>query len=120
MKRAIIFGATGGIGQVIANELAADGWSLYLHYSNQEQVANKLANQLMNQFPKQDFIAIKLDFLANNFELQQFCKGLLPVNVVIFAQGVTNYGFFGEQDLDNLEQEIQINLVTPLKLTRLL
>lgn len=120
MKRAIIFGATGGIGQVIANELAADGWSLYLHYSNQEQVANKLANQLMSQFPKQDFIVIKLDFLANNFELQQFCKGLLPVNVVIFAQGVTNYGFFGEQDLDNLEQEIQINLVTPLKLTRLL
>lgn len=120
MKRAIIFGATGGIGQAIATELAADGWSLYLHYSNQEQVASELADKLMSQFPEQDFIAIKLDFLASNMELQQFCQGLLPVNVAIFAQGITHYGFFGEQDLDNLEQEMKINLLTPLKLTRLL
>ena len=31
MKRAIVFGATGGIGQAICRDLAEDGWSLYLH-----------------------------------------------------------------------------------------
>lgn len=31
MKRAIVFGATGGIGSSICEDLAKDGWSLYLH-----------------------------------------------------------------------------------------
>ena len=30
MKRAIIFGATGGIGRAIASRLAETGWSLYI------------------------------------------------------------------------------------------
>ena len=31
MKRAIIFGATGGIGRSIAENMAENGWSLYIH-----------------------------------------------------------------------------------------
>lgn len=41
MKRAIIFGATGGIGRAIASRLAETGWSLYIHYNHSSQEAKK-------------------------------------------------------------------------------
>ena len=46
MKRAIVFGATGGIGQAICRELALSGWSLYLHYNTKKEQAEQLAQEL--------------------------------------------------------------------------
>ncbi|KRL63874.1 elongation factor P 5-aminopentanone reductase [Lactobacillus psittaci] len=120
MKRAIVFGATGGIGQSICGELAANGWSLYIHYSHNQEKADLLAEKLTKQYPMQDFLTIKLDFLVSNQDLESFCFSLLPINAAIFAQGITHFGFFGEQELDNFDQEMKVNLLTPLKLTKLL
>lgn len=55
MKRAIVFGATGGIGQEICRDLAAEGWSLYLHYNSHEQTALDLGKELFAKYPSQDF-----------------------------------------------------------------
>ena len=69
MKRAIVFGATGGIGQEICRDLADAGWSLYLHYHSNAQGAQELAQELFAKYSKQDFMPVQLDFAVGDTEL---------------------------------------------------
>lgn len=120
MKRAIVFGATGGIGQAICQDLADNGWSLYLHYNSHQEIADKLSQKMFAKYPQQDFMPIKLDFDSADEQLSNFVKNLLPVNAVIFAQGITDYGFLGDEALTSIDKLIKINLTVPIKLTKLL
>lgn len=117
MKRAIIFGATGGIGQAIAEELATAGWSLYLQYQKQAAAAQKLAKQLAEKFPEQDFIPFQLD-MAADVKLDVVFDDFLAVNGLVFAQGITDYALFAEQDNATIDQIFQVNLVQPLKIVK--
>ena len=117
MKRAIIFGATGGIGQAIAEELATAGWSLYLQYQKQAATAQKLAKQLAEKFPEQDFIPFQLD-MAADVKLDVVFDDFLAVNGLVFAQGITDYALFAEQDNATIDQIFQVNLVQPLKIVK--
>ena len=120
MKRAIVFGATGGIGKEIALDLAQKGWSLYLHFDKNKELAVQLLHLLRVNYPKQDFFLLQLSFLAKDKILKETVNSLFPVNAVIFAQGITNYEFLGSQDLGTIENILTINLTTPIKLTQLL
>ena len=62
MKRAIIFGATGGIGRAIAENMAANGWSLYIHYNHNQQEAGKMVQEFIENYPSQEFFSLKLNF----------------------------------------------------------
>lgn len=119
MKRAIIFGATGGIGQGICHELAKNGWSLYVHCSQNWEKAVNLCQKLMKKYPNQDFMPTRLDFLASDEVLKEYVNNLLPVNAVVFAHGITDYDFLGSQSLETIQKIIQVNLTTSIKLTRL-
>lgn len=120
MKRAIVFGATGGIGKAICEDLADAGWSLYLHCNSNLEAASKASRELMEKYPRQDFIPIKLDFTVSDEKLENFVNNLLPVNAAVFAQGITKYGFLNDQKLSDIEKVMQINLTVPIKLTKLL
>lgn len=120
MKRAIIFGATGGIGQSICGELAAAGWSLYIHCNQKWDAACKISHKLAQKYPAQDFIPIRLNFSISDNKLIVFVKNLLPINAAVFAEGITDYNFVGQQKMAKIDQIMQINLITPIKLTHLL
>lgn len=119
MKRALIFGSSGGIGKAICDELAADGWSLYLHCNRHWDETCQASTTLMKKYPAQDFIPIKFDFLSDQVEMKKFVQSLLPVNALVFATGITKYGFLSEQKLSEIEQIIKVNLTVPIELTKL-
>lgn len=119
VKRAIIFGATGGIGQAISRELAAHGWSLYVHCCHQWAKAKQICQELRQTYPRQDFMPVELNFVTDNQHLKEFVDQLLPVNALIFAQGVTEYGLLAHQKLAAIEAVLNIDLAVPIKLTRL-
>lgn len=120
MKRAIIFGSSGGISKAICSDLAADGWSLYLHCNHHLQTAENLAQELMEKYPAQDFIPVQFDFLADQTKLKQFVNSLLPVNAAVFATGITKYGFLSKQSLTDVEELVKVNLTVPIEITNLL
>ncbi|QNQ82891.1 SDR family oxidoreductase [Lactobacillus sp. PV037] len=120
MKRAIIFGATGGIGKQIAQDLAKDGWSLYIHGVHQVEKAKRMCEELTIAYPQQDFLPLKLSFQVGNEELKKVILNLLPVNAVIFSQGITDFNFLGSQSLEKIDQIFQINVITPIKILNLL
>ena len=109
MKRAIIFGATGGIGRAIAENMAENGWSLYIHYNHNQQEAGKMVQEFIEKYPDQEFFSLKLNFLAEDDVIKKIVSNLLPISAVIFTQGITNYQFLGSQELDEIEKIIQIN-----------
>lgn len=115
MKRAIVFGATSDIGTEITRELAQAGWSLYLHYfKNQVRVQN-LQAELQTKFPQQDFLPFQLDFLAT--DLTTFAE-FLPVNALVFAQGITDYNFYAAQSQQTIDEIFQVDLLQPLKIIK--
>lgn len=57
---AVIMGASGEIGESISRQLAAGGWSLYLHWNSHP--VDELVEELAARFPKQEFIAVQADF----------------------------------------------------------
>lgn len=120
MKRAIVFGATGGIGQAICQELAEAGWSLYLHYCQDQAKAENLLKKLINLYPRQDFMTIQFDFTSDHEKMKKFVNSLLPINAAIFAQGITKYGFLNDQKLEEIDQVVKVNMTTPIELTKLL
>lgn len=120
MKRAVIFGATGGIGKEIALDLAKAGWSLYLHFDKSKHRALALQKQLIKLYPQQEFFLLHLSFLDQDEKLLNLDKTLFPINALIFAQGITDYDFLGNQSLKTIDNILKVNLITPIKLTRLL
>ena len=50
MKWALLCGASGDLGHQIAKDLAADGWSLYLHYYRNKTRVDDLVVELDKEF----------------------------------------------------------------------
>ncbi len=77
MKKALVTGGSGGIGEAVCRKLAEDGYFVYIAYSSSEEKARKLAAEIGGEavgFDVADLAAIKnaaadigaLDLLVNN------------------------------------------------------
>lgn len=115
MKWALVIGSSGDIGTQIALDLAAEGWSLYLHFAHNEKKTNELYQELNQNYPKQDFIPIKADLLDENC-IDQIVDSIFSVNAVIFAQGTTYYQLFKDFPKEQIEQILKIQLQMPVLL----
>ena len=101
---AVVLGATGGIGQVICRQLAASGWSIYLHFNERVAEAKKLQSELKNLYPEQDFIIVQADFLQND-GAQVLAEKVRRVRAVVVANGQSMYKLLTEttaRDMDGL------------------
>ncbi|MDN3449349.1 SDR family oxidoreductase [Planococcus sp. APC 3906] len=117
MKRfAVIMGASGEIGESIAEELAQDGWSLYLHYNSTP--VSRLAERLEKKFAFQEFIPVQADFAdANGGDV--LASNIFDASCIIVASGHALMKMLldtDEQEMDELWRVHVKNPVTAIKL----
>ena len=100
---ALVMGSSGDIGTSTAKNLAAKGWSLYLHYNRNYERIDKLRTELVEKYPKQDFIPIKFDM--EHDKVDDLTKQIFGLDAIVFAQGNTYYKLLvdiSEEEIDSL------------------
>lgn len=123
--RVLLTGATGGIGQAVAEALLKDGASLLLTGRSPARLstlARELRRHLGVPGTRVEWCAADLSQPGTWMQ----AHGLVPVaadwgvNVVVHAAGVPAFGRLEDQPADQVAASLQTNLLAPLLLTRAL
>ncbi|MGM9949529.1 MAG: elongation factor P 5-aminopentanone reductase [Lysinibacillus sp.] len=114
-KFALICGASGAIGRAICDELAADGWSLYLHYNLGEERALKMAASYTDAYPSQEFIPVQADFAHTN-GADLLAGQIFSLHAVVFANGHAYTQLLEDTPCEEMEKLWRVHVQNPMRL----
>lgn len=116
-KRIILTGAAGGIGQHIAQALAAEGAKLVLTDRNQ-QALEALQAKLG---PQHDIVTMDMSSSEGRQTLYNFCDALDGnIDMLINAAGVNRFALLTDHSEQDIELIIMVNLASQIALCRLM
>lgn len=111
--KALITGATSGIGMNMARILSRKGWELILTGRNQETL-----EILQEELGNTEIIAADLADRKEVYHVYEFCRGK-NVDMLINNAGYGVFGEFDKTDLDNEVDMINVNITALHILTKL-
>jgi short-subunit dehydrogenase len=119
-KRALVTGASEGIGFELCKLLAKDGYSIVLTARNQEQLQKRVEQLKAHN--------VETHIIVQDLSLPDACEKLfaeltarnLQIDILINNAGFANYGDFSSNSLDKEMALLQVNIVALTKLTKLL
>lgn len=103
------------MGQAISLKLAAEGYSLYLHYNRNEAGIRSLLEKL-TPF-EGEFIPVKAD-LSSKEGYKQLADNVFALDAIIHNAGNSLYGLLEDIEEAAAEQLVQIHVTSPLMLTK--
>ena len=112
--KALITGATSGIGKCIAENLHNHGWKLILTGRN-EKVLKKMQRDFGNNT---EIIKAELSDRNEVFKVYEFCKDK-NIDLLVNNAGYGIFGKFDETDLDDELSMIDVNITALHILTKL-
>ncbi len=118
-KKALITGASGGIGKAIATEFAKEGYDLVLHYNSNEKGAEEIKEYAEKNFGV-SVLSVKCD-LSKPDEVKEFAQKAMAfgkIEVLINNAGVAYQELFQLADETKIRQLFEINLMSALSLTK--
>lgn len=116
-KFALITGASGGIGQAIAAELAARGYHLYLHYhSNKKSIDHLLERLSVNGG---EYIPVQADF-SKQGGYKEMLPSLFGVDVIVHCGGTGSYGLCQDLGDEEAASLFNVHVLNPILLTKAL
>ncbi len=120
-KTALVTGASGGIGESLARQLAANGYALVLVARSRNKL-EEIASQLKQQH-NTNTVVIETDLsLPNATEqlVQEIKNQNLHINLLVNNAGIGSYGLFHQLDAGEQQRILMLNIVALTMLTRAL
>ncbi|MEB2298050.1 SDR family oxidoreductase [Lysinibacillus xylanilyticus] len=118
-KFVLVLGASGEIGRAICQSLAEDGWSIYIHFSNNEKAAQALYHSLSENFPAQEFMLVQGDF-SKASGAQLLASQIFNVQAIVFASGQAHYSLLEDTTVEDMDALWRVHVQNPMRLTALL
>ena len=117
----VLTGACGGIGQLLARQLAAEGASLFLCGGNADAL-EALQRELGAKATDNQYIDARKVDLTDDNQIDQWLDSIAaadrPVNVLVNNAGVCKFDMFEKLEDRDIELMMNLNSVVPMKLTR--
>ncbi|WP_096435347.1 elongation factor P 5-aminopentanone reductase [Alteribacter populi] len=115
-KQALITGASGEIGRAIALKLAKDGFSLVLHYHQNDTAAQSIAQQI-NKLYDQKPVLVQAD-MRSPHAVEKLAGAITnPLDVIVHNSGRSYTGLVQDFSQEELQEATQLGLITPYRLT---
>ena len=108
-SRALVTGASGGLGQAIARKLAARGASVVIT-GRQKEVLNELAATINARVIVAD--------LSKNDGIARLVEEAGPIDILVANAGIPASGSLIDTTADQVERAIDVNLRSPMQLAR--
>lgn len=118
-KFALVCGASGAIGQAICQQLAQDGWSLYLHYYAGKAVIEDMLISLNENYPNQEFIPVQADF-SSETGADQLATQIFSLQAIVFASGHAFYGLLEDTPAEEMSKLWYVHVQNPMRTIALL
>ncbi|HEV3390132.1 MAG TPA: SDR family NAD(P)-dependent oxidoreductase [Solirubrobacteraceae bacterium] len=116
---ALVTGASGGIGQAIARDLAAEGAAVALGYSSHAEPAEELAEELVAAGGLAVAIGADLSRAKAPDELVDAVESELgAVEVLVAAAGLGRRQELEEVSIDDFDEMLAVNLRAPFRLAQ--
>ncbi|MGM8366465.1 elongation factor P 5-aminopentanone reductase [Virgibacillus sp. W0181] len=114
-KNVLIIGASGDIGIAIAKQLAAEGYTLLLHYHKNRQPID----QLMDGIDQEQIIAVMQADLSQENDIKAFVtKIVFPVDSIVFVSGKVNFGLFQDASIEAMNDMLTLHVKAPWIITK--
>lgn len=110
MKKALVTGGAGGIGEAICRRLAADGYYVYINYNNSKEKAEKLASEIDGQ-------AVRFD-ISDNDTVRNAIESIGHIDLLINNAGVSEIDLFTSIKQESANKILDINLKGTLNCAR--
>lgn len=110
MKKALVTGGAGGIGEAICRRLAADGYYVYINYDNSKEKAEKLASEIDGQ-------AVRFD-ISDNGAVRNAIENIGHIDLLINNAGISEIDLFTSIKQENADKILDINLKGTLNCAR--
>ena len=120
-KRALITGASGGIGEEFARQLAAHGTHVVLVARSEERLAELAAGLREANGVEVEVLAADLTTDAGLAGVEdRLRRADAPVDLLINNAGFGTFGRFSRSDIEREEGQIRLNTLAPVRLTHAL
>ena len=102
MKKALVTGASRGIGEAIARILSEDGYFVYLNFQNNEARAQALAAEIGG-------VAIRAD-VSDLSQVRSMFDEIGAINVLVCNAGISEYGLFSDTSPEKWRRVFAVNV----------
>lgn len=111
----LILGASGDIGSDIARELAAEGYSLILHYNRNRQPIDLLCKQV----PIESVLQVVQADLTRQADVNRLFEQVsYAVHGLIIVSGAAQFGLFQDIEQADMDKMLTLHVTAPLRITQ--